>query len=274
MEKNKDFTLIIHGPLTIYTMFTLYRYATQYNIVIVAPRPVTKNNIISEIQTLSALPDTNISLILYGNILKDTHNNRQNKYLHFVSVVTGLGLTTTEYAIKMRADEFYSNLNGFQEAVLRHPTRITTNDVFFRNHKMPLHPSDHLMGGKVDNLLKVFEYARALVEVPESDLKDEFFNMLRESVLFKTHKFISAEQYIGVAATKTLIHEEVNVEKYVDYMKEMFYIVPCEELGVYRVCFNSAARKDVNEPLEYFDNSYYNKDTDINDINLYGTHEN
>jgi hypothetical protein len=139
---------------------------------------------------------------------------------------------------------------------------------------MPLHPSDHLMGGTVDNLLKVFEYARTLVEVPEADLQDEFFNMLRGSVLFKTHKFISAEQYLGVAAAKALIGEEVSVENYVDYMKEMFYIVPCEELGVYRISFNSAARKDVNEPLEYFDGSYYNKDTDVNDIELYGAHEN
>jgi hypothetical protein len=64
MQKNKDFTLIIHGPLTIYTMFTLYRYSRDFNVVIVAPRPTVKNNIIREIDELVSSPDTDISLIL------------------------------------------------------------------------------------------------------------------------------------------------------------------------------------------------------------------
>jgi hypothetical protein len=270
MEKNKDFTLIIHGPLTIYTMFALYRYATQYNIVIVAPRPVVKNNIINEIQELSNSPDTNISLVLYGDILKPHYNNRQNKYLHFFSVLMGLRIVTTEYAIKMRADEFYSNLTKFEEAILSYPDRIVTNDVFFRNHKMPLHPSDHLMGGSLKNMVEMFEYAKSLVEVPESDLKDDFFNMLRDSPLFKAHKFVSAEQFLGVAAVKSFITEEVISENFVEYMKKIFYIVPCENLGVYRACFNSVPKGESPIPLEYFDDSYFNKETDVKDIELYG----
>jgi hypothetical protein len=272
MQKNKDFTLIIHGPLTIYTMFTLYRYVHDFNIVIVSPRPLIKNNIIREIEELVSSPNSNISLILYGNVLREEYNNTQNKYLHFFSVDMGLNLANTDYVIKMRSDEFYSNLEPFMESVKRFPKKITTGDVFFRNSKIPFHPSDHLVGGTTENMRLVFGHAKSMCEVSEDKHVDSFFKIAKSSMLHKIHKVVVAEQYLGIACLKEILGiNEVDGEELVNNMKEVFNIIPSEDLGVYRVMFNS--KKIGNDhkeaPEEYFDQSYFNHQTDVKDIELY-----
>jgi hypothetical protein len=272
MQKNKDFTLIIHGPLTIYTMFTLYRYVYDFNIVVVAPKPMIKNNIIREIEELVSSPKANVSLVLYGDVLREGYNNVQNKYLHFFSVSMGLNLANTDYVIKMRSDEFYSNLEPFMESVRKYPEKITTGDVFFRNSKIPFHPSDHLVGGTTENMRLVFGRAKELCEVTEDKHDDSFFKIAKSSMLYKVHKVVVAEQYLGMACLQEILEiDEVDGEELVDNMKEVFNIVPCENLGVYRVMFNSKKiGTDLKEaPEEYFDQSYFVEKTDIKDIELY-----
>jgi len=272
MQKNKDFTLIIHGPLTIYTMFTLYRYVHDFNIVVVAPKPTTKNNIVKEIDELVSSPEANISLILYGDVLREEYNNVQNKYLHFFSVNMGLNLANTNYTIKMRSDEFYSNLTPFMESIRKSPEKITTGDVFFRNAKIPFHPSDHLVGGTTENMRLVFEQAKLMCEIPEDKHDDSFFKIAKTSMLYKTHKIVVAEQYLGMACLKEILEiDEVIADDLVEHMKDTFNIISSEELGVYRIMFNSkkVGADHKEKPEEYFDQSYFNHQTDVKDIDLY-----
>jgi hypothetical protein len=273
MQKNKDFTLIIHGPLTIYTMFTLYRYVHDFNIVIVSPKPTIKNNITKEIDNLINTPGANISLVLYGDVLRNEYNNVQNKYLHFFSVNMGLNLSNTEYVIKMRSDEFYSNLDPVMESVKKFPDKIITGDVFFRNIRTPFHPSDHLVGGTLSNMKLVFERAKALCEVSEDKHDSSFFKMAKLSGLYKQHKIVVAEQYLGMACIQSLLNidEIEKSEDLKDYVKTIFHIVSSEELGVYRIMFNSKKiGPDLKEaPEEYFDRTYFDQKMDIDDIELY-----
>jgi hypothetical protein len=239
---------------------------------VVAPRPTTKNNIIREIDELISSPNANISLVLYGDVLREGYNNTQNKYLHFFSVNVGLNLANTDYAIKMRSDEFYSNLEPFIKSIRKYPEKITTGDVFFRNSKIPLHPSDHLVGGTTDNMKLAFNKAKLMCEISEDKHDDTFFKIAKSSILYKTHKIIVAEQYLGMACLKEILDiDAVTTEDFKDHMKDTFNIVPCEKLGVYRVMYNSKkVGVDLkNVPQEYFDQSYYNATTDIKDIDLY-----
>jgi hypothetical protein len=275
MQKNKDFTLIIHGPLTIYTMFTLYRYVHDFDIVVVAPKPTIKNNIVKEIDELVSSPGANISLVLYGDVMREGYNNVQNKYLHFFSVNLGLNLSSSRYIIKMRSDEFYSNLTPFMESVKKYPNKITTNDVFFRNSKIPFHPSDHLVGGTTENMKLVFQQAKLMCEVPEVNHEDNFFKLAKACILYKTHKIVVAEQYLGIACLKEILKtDEINEIKQEDLnelMKKTFNIVPSERLGVYRIMYNSKkiGADHKAAPEEYFDQSYFNTNADIKDIDLY-----
>jgi hypothetical protein len=264
-EKNKEFTLILHGPVTIYTMFTIYRYMHDYNIVIVSPRINQQNSITKEIDFLVNSPDSNISLILYGDILKPQYNNTQNRYLHFFSVGLGLSLCTTPYAIKMRNDEFYSNLKPFEESIKKFPDKIVTNEVFFRNSTIPIHPSDHLVGGSVDVMKNVFDKAREHVQVSESKLQGDIFTFLRATEFFKTNKAFAAEQILGIAAIQVVGKEELTNENFINLMKSVFRVVPSDELGVFRIMYNSH-KSGVHE---YFDTSYFSKHLDVKHIGQY-----
>jgi hypothetical protein len=265
MEKNKNFTLILHGPVSIYTMFTIYRYMHDYNIVIVSPKINQQNSITKEVEALVNSPASNISLILYGDILKPEYNNTQNRYLHFFSVALGLGLCTTPYVIKMRNDEFYSNLSALEAEIKKFPQKIVTNDVFFRNSKIPIHPSDHLVGGATDVMKAVFNKAQQYVQVPEIKLQGEIFSFLRTTDFFKTNKAFAAEQILGISAIQVVDKEDITKESYITQMKSVFRIVAASDLGVFRIMYNSH-KEGVRE---YFDNSYFSKNLDVDFIEDY-----
>lgn len=263
---DNKFTLIVHGPLTMYTVFTLYRHAETFPIVIVAPRPseLSNNNILKEIQTFMDRKDKRVSLFLYDDTIDTkTINNAQNRYYHFYSVYLGLQSCSTPYTIKLRSDEFYSNLEPITSAVKEHKNKLVTTEVFFRNCGMPYHPSDHIVAGATDVMLEVFQAAKHWCE----GINVEGTVPFKAYIANITNKpFVSAEQYLGVSAALTQIPgNKLKEPDCTSIMKELFHIVKTDELGMFRVMFNSANPK----PLEYIDNSFYSTDEDIDDMKNY-----
>lgn len=270
MSRSTTTTLLIHGPFTSFTIFTLYKYKDLYNIVLVGPKADTsKAGLISEINKLATDENNNISVLIYGDVLSDAYNNRQNKFLHFFSVSLGLEACVTDYIIKTRSDEFYSDLEHFEEQVIGNPKKITTNDVFFRNIQRPFHPSDHLMGGHIKNMKGMFNGARDWCMVEEQMLHDDAFVVhLKERAGDKV-TFVAAEQYLGINAIKFMMEEEpeeIPAENIPEIMNDYFHIVSTKDLGFYRIIFNSA--KD--GPVEYTDRSFFDPMQDISDVRDYG----
>jgi hypothetical protein len=268
MENNKQFTIIIHGPLTVYTMFSLFRHADHAKIVLTFPTPTDSSTaLFKQIINMASTSNGNISLISYGNIVPDAVDNRQNKYLHFSSVETALNLCNTEFVVKHRSDEFYTDLLPFYDAIKSNSNKIVTTDVFFRNSTMPFHPSDHLVGGTLKSLKEIFSLAKNYTEVPMEDLVHPFFDIIRKSPGHTNIKIIASEQYLGVAAVINYLNDSDSTEDVdvVSLMKQSFHIVNTEKLGFFRVAFNSKK----NPPHEYFDISYRTSDTDISDIKYY-----
>lgn len=266
MKKYDNITLLIHGPITIYTIFTLYRYAEYFDIVVCAPKyhKSINDSIWRELEEISNSKKYNVSLFVYGGVNKSTYNNEQNRFFHFFSVVLGLQACKTDFVIKMRSDEFYSNLEPFIDTMIEDTSKMTTNDVFFRNSAMPFHPSDHLMGGKVSLMRSTFELAKQFCEQPEMLGKNVFMRIVDSKL--KDSKFIPAEHYVGTALLTHLyppdtLQSEIDIVK---CMKESFTIVDSDELGVVRIAANS-----IEAGKEFFDTSYRNKDTDVFNIEDY-----
>lgn len=268
MSRQLNTTLIIHGPISIHTMSSLYRYRDEYNIIISTPRvgTVGVDAIVDEIMKMVKSPDFNISAIFYDPTVKAGYNNDQHRWTHFFSVILALEACSTEYVIKMRSDEVYSNISPLEAAMMKYPNKIITTDVFFRNAKMPFHPADHLLGGKTEFLLEVYHQAKAFCE----DTEQTFLHPLIKKV-FETMKvdkaWLASEQYFGVATISC--HTTANKLKDVDPVQSMidsFHIVSTKELGAIRIAVNSAKS---GNPTEYTDTSYFNKDTDIGDIQEY-----
>mgnify|MGYP001054430638 CR=1 len=75
-----------------------------------------------------------------------------------ISTLKALYEVDTKWVIKMRADEYYSNLDKVFTKMKRSPEKLISSSMFFRKFGMyKFHCSDKLLGGTTDNLLGMFE---------------------------------------------------------------------------------------------------------------------
>lgn len=143
-----NLTILIQGKLH---QETLDFYIKHYN---------TCNVIISTWTT----NDTDISNIPNNfTIIKNDppqYSGHQNIYLQICSTLHGLELVNTKYCIKMRADEYVSNIEYIYHSISNDNSKLYTLPIFFRPWNfIPYHISDHLIAGDTDNLRLMFETA-------------------------------------------------------------------------------------------------------------------
>jgi hypothetical protein len=75
-----------------------------------------------------------------------------------ITTLKGLYKVDTQWVIKMRCDEYWSNLDNIYDRMLSNPQKIVTGSMFFRKWGMyPFHCSDKILGGTVNNLIGMFE---------------------------------------------------------------------------------------------------------------------
>jgi len=80
-----------------------------------------------------------------------------NYYYQIYSTHKGMEQVTTKYAIKMRTDEYYSNLAPLIDVFLRDDEKFVSGNVFFKSVSVyPYHISDHLFVAKSSVLKKSF----------------------------------------------------------------------------------------------------------------------
>jgi len=262
MIQNNEVTILVHGPISLYTILSLYRYRAEYPMIFVIPKPKIHKKeevkLLEELQGIVSKLEYNTTIITYDPYVQQRFDNEQNRYLHFFSVTMGLQICNTPYVIKLRSDEFYSTLTPMIEAMENSENKIITNDVFFRKRKdRPIHPSDHLMGGQTSVFKKVFTVAREYCEN-----KERFnTNPLVQIALSGPHKTMSAEQVLGIAILSSMA--EGGVSDDVTLMGKFFEIIPSDKFGFFRIASNSQNTK------QYFDSSYFDNGTDINNIKDY-----
>lgn len=95
-----------------------------------------------------------------------------------ISTMSALKKVKTEYVIKSRLDEFYSNVDLLLTKLKKDKDKIVCGSVFFRKHGMyPFHIADKLMCGTLDNFFLMFESTLHNLEmkfwnytIPESQL--------------------------------------------------------------------------------------------------------
>lgn len=262
----KNVTIVIQGPLHINALLNVYKYSDEYPMVIVYPQNGNGKiqGIAQEIRDLSFKPEKDISMIEYNPKIPEGYNNNQNRYYQFLSSFVGLQLSKTEFSIKLRADESY-NLNIFSDKLIKilsvnEKVKVICNDVFFRKYsKYKYHPTDHLWGGRTQDLLKIFE--KSLSYCKNSNLLKEshFFNNLGKDLTRDLHKVV-AEQYLGISTLESFPDETLSDT---DLMKSLFHIIPSDQLHPFKIVWNG-------EQKEYYNNSYFDLNQDIDDINLYG----
>lgn len=89
----------------------------------------------------------------------------QNMNYQILSTLNGLRFVNTDYVIKLRGDEYYSNLDYVAYEISMNPSKIHCSSVFFRHWSfMEYHISDHIIAGTTQNLKLMFESTKFNLE--------------------------------------------------------------------------------------------------------------
>ena len=141
----EDITIIIQGRLMQETYDFYVKTCTDFPVVISTwvDCKIDFSNIPSNF------------LVLLSQIPEEP--GAQNFHYQTVSTLNALERIKTKYAIKVRGDEFYSNLQYIYNSIRVEPTKIHTSSVFFRSWQYAeYHISDHVIAGTTENLLIMF----------------------------------------------------------------------------------------------------------------------
>ena len=89
----------------------------------------------------------------------------QNINYQLISTLNGLKLVETDYVIKIRGDEYFSNMEYIANEVAMNPKKIHCSPIFFRHWSfIPYHFSDHLIAATKENLQIMFEETKFNVD--------------------------------------------------------------------------------------------------------------
>jgi hypothetical protein len=159
----------------------------------------------------------------------------QNLNLQLISTLNALQSVKTKYVIKVRGDEYYSNLQYVLNSIKVEPNKIHTSSIFFRAWQYAeYHISDHVMAGTLVNMLTMFKESKYNFDTGK-------VNVSKWKVDGNFHKWVTThapEERI----TKSYLNakEPFRFEK-VDgriLMKEHFNILDIELLYPYKIKAN------------------------------------
>jgi hypothetical protein len=169
-------------------------------------------------------------LVLKNKIPED--KGIENFILQLISTIEGLKKIKTSHVIKVRGDEFF-HYSKLIEHMKNNSDLIFTAPIFFRPFSfIPYHISDHLIAGRTDYLLKMFERAKSMYQMNKKECK--------EWGLTKSHM-----RNMGFESFEN--HDLGKKE-----MKKLFNIIPMDELKPYKVTVNSIwARHRQASPFFY-----------------------
>jgi len=250
--------IVLQGPLSFNTLLTLYKYREEHEITVVAPAQDETKSIAKEILKMTDEKRYHISFFSYDLKIHQEQTNDNNRFFHFYSTEIGIRNVSKKHILKIRNDEFYSDLSPFFETILKFPKKIVTGDVFFRREKVnPFHPSDHLVGGEKELMLQSFSLATRICEN---------FEVTNEHPVFKFSKIdlnvMAPEQQMALSFIAS-IYTKHDLDDPISVMKRTFEIVPTELLGIFNIKQNH-----LNE--NYTTLRYFEKEKDIKNINDYG----
>ena len=171
----------------------------------------------------------------------ERYANFQNVDYQITSTLNALNLVETKYVLKVRADEYWSNLYKIYDG-LNSDEKILCGSMFFRplDSPYPFHISDHILFGTNDNMKKMFNKAKENLIL---NLKD---NNTPESILGMA--YVQSKENYSIEDMFTICRE-IN---WIKYIKKWYDIIDVNELKPY-----IATQKTMYGRI-YFRSSYNN----------------
>jgi len=151
----------------------------------------------------------------------ERYGNYQNLDYQVTSTLNGLNEVKTKYAVKIRADEYWSNMDIVYNKMKSNENKVLCGSMFFRPLGLyAYHISDHIICATTENLKIMFEGTyRILIE-------NIRLNNCSESLL--GCGFVFSKENIDV------LKEFPKLHLYSDgYLKKWFHIIDVNELKPY-----------------------------------------
>ena len=244
--KYDNFTIIVQGPLHHNGIYALQYYTKFCNVIL----SCYEENVITENQKKIISIYDNVELI-QGKLPTIPRYNGCSTFVHTFSTLNGLRLVDTEYVIKIRFDEIYSDIEPMIKAIIANPKKLVTNNIAFnRCTECLFHPSGHMIGGKTKNIVKMLKFVRELcLNNPMSD-QNFPYKLLDIGINDGgcTNEVIWSVAYlksIGVDFSDFISTDnERRVLLASEIMREHTFCVPVEELGkdVIWTCHHNGTR--------------------------------
>ncbi len=209
------FSIIIQGPLNQRSIKTIPEY-TKYGKVIVS---CWDNDNLSLLDSYKN--DIKIIINKYSDVLphaKKTHL-KNPIILQYYNTSNALKECDTYFAIKLRSDESYPNLDAVVQK-LRHNRdshntwfKIVTSNIYFRfDNQAKFHPSDHIVAGLTSRMKEIFQHA---------------FNKCKHQKIGR----LGPEEILGISSIETYFDPKLkkrdvaDKSKSIELMKKHFDII-------------------------------------------------
>jgi hypothetical protein len=176
------------------------------------------------------------------NITINEWKNPYNLYYQTYTTLRGIEKVETEWVIKVRADELYIDWDIFISIMKSNPDKIICNNVYFYYGKRYIyHISDHILGGKIDNIKTMFQNCITNLQKQKSEYP--YFINHAEQIL--TYSYLSS-----IYPKESLIN---NIDLSRKLLIKHFIVVPITEFINYYITSNYKGCKVIVTPKTYND---------------------
>ena len=234
----KGVTFVIQGSLTDDTLKAIANCKKMGDVV------VSCWHIDSEL-LIEMVKEKGVKLIV-NTLDEQTEYNFQNIKFQIQSTLAGIEHCKTPFVVKVRSDEYFTNLKKFVSCVYLNPEKLTVSNFLFRGDAL-FHPSDHLIGGRPDAIADMLKSSQSMIEGYKKDqlVPVEDFNLPREY----TFKYLTAETTFCISYLKNKgidVVQDVKdmaikdlFEYHRNIIKQHYSVVRASDLGSFLFRFKS-----------------------------------
>jgi hypothetical protein len=252
---SSDILLVIQGKIQGECLRMLDLYKDIFDISIVTMKGNEYTNIIETDNKYNG-----IKMQIIKPIDKSMYYNRSNIFYQAITTYYASKDTLCKYIIKIRGDEYFSNLQLFIQLFNEHPDKILTSDIFFKKQSIvSYHCSDHIIAGKREYIVNGFKLSLSACKNRLVKLN----KIVKTISKFEPHHIrLYPEQIITMclllAKKVNIINTNPKINKKI--MIENFFIIDSSLLGDFILKHNHVNKIYNN------DTSYFKPIHDINNI--------
>ena len=145
-----NFSIVVQGPFDNY-IWNRFHYTDNYLKYV--DKVIISCYTNDDTTSLEAYIKGNERVVLVKNECPSFHCNPCNMYVQAFSTLRGLEKVDTEFAIKIRANQFYTQIDKLTQAISEFPDKYTVCNInTIKVKRCSWQTSDHLFGGKTATL--------------------------------------------------------------------------------------------------------------------------